>query len=209
MIFFSFTSALAETYFHLPFTCSQASRELLSLPAGCCHLVFVAPYHSLLFHVSLFSVIFQNRSCLFVHWTVYDHDDDRDTLRTVPELNEATASSITNHSSLLSSSSSSLSDEESATILFYHPSISLFTSHFLCVLCRSLATDVNMHDLGVCSPPIGRTIASRIAQLTTSWYFLIFNSCPKIRFKSVGAENHNRLHCTTLGTSILKSNCHA
>ena len=35
---------------------------------------------------------------------------------------------------------------------------------------------------------------------------LIFKSLPKIRFKFVGAENHQRLHCTTHGTSILKSN---
>ena len=34
-------------------------HEALStaFPAGCCHVVFVVPYHSLLFHLSLFSVM--------------------------------------------------------------------------------------------------------------------------------------------------------
>ena len=52
-------------------------------------------------------------------------------------------------------------------------------------------------------PPKGFTIASMIAPSTTSWYF--YNSVPKMQFKSVGAENHRRLHCTTHGRSILKS----
>ena len=59
--------------------------------------------------------------------------------------------------------------------------------------------------LGVRYQQNGFTITSMTALLTTSWYFLIFNSLPKMRFKFVGAENHSRLHCTTHGTSILKS----
>ena len=111
---------------------------------------------------------------------ISQHADDRDTL-CILELKGTTASGITNHSSLLSSSSSSPSEEEGAVFpLIIHPSIFLFNSHFLCVRCRTLATDVNMHDKGVCSPPNGRTEASMIALLTTSWYFWIFNSYPKI-----------------------------
>ena len=39
--------------------------------------------------------------------------------------------------------------------------------HTFCVLCRTLATDANMLDLGVCSPPDGCEIASVIAMSTT------------------------------------------
>ena len=67
--------------------------------------------------------------------------------------------------------------------------ISLFTPYLLCVVCRTLATDVNMHDLGVCSPPNGRTVASTKAMMTTSWYLLIFNSSPKIL-----AAGHTNTH---------------
>ena len=61
-VFFPYTTALtasnsAESTFHLPFgfTCSHASWELWHplLPAGCCHLVFVVPYQSLLLHFHL------------------------------------------------------------------------------------------------------------------------------------------------------------
>ena len=80
-----------------------------------------------------------------------------------------------------------------------------YLSHFLSVRFSTLATEVSIHDIGVRSPLNGRTMASLVALLTTSWYFLIFKSRPIIRFKFVGAENYNRLHCTTHGTSILKS----
>ena len=110
-----------RTSFHLPFgfTCSQASWELgfPLLPAGCCHLVFVVPYHSLLFHLSLFSVIafFRTAVAFLTLDSLFllrdEHEDDRDNLCIVPELKDATASSITNHSSPLSSSSSSPEDE--------------------------------------------------------------------------------------------------
>ena len=53
--------------------------------------------------------------------------------------------------------------------------------------CSTLATDVHIHDFGLCFPPNGFMIASLIAPLTTTWYFPIFNSIPKIRFKSEGA----------------------
>ena len=49
-----------------------------------------------------------------------------------------------------------------------------------------------MHDPSVCSLPNGRAKASMTAMLMTLWYFLIFNSCPKILFKLEGAENHNQ-----------------
>ena len=54
---------------------------------------------------------------------------------------------------------------------------------------------------GVRLPRNGREIA--LALSTTSWYFLIFCSRPRLLFSSVGAENHNRLHWTTQGTFIL------
>ena len=45
-----------------------------------------------------------------------------------------------------------------------------------------------------------------VSQQRTSWYFFkSYNSVPWMRFKSVGAENHNKHHCTTHGTSNLKS----
>ena len=115
VIFFSFTSALstsysAETSFHFPsgFACFQVSTELCPplLPAGCCHLVFVVPHHSLLFHLSLFSVmafsrtavVFLTLDSLFLFWD--EHEDDRDTLCIVPEFKGAAASGVTDHSSL-------------------------------------------------------------------------------------------------------------
>ena len=75
-----------------------------------------------------------------------------------------------------------------------------------CVCCVGPLPPMSTCTTSVCSPPNGRTIASMIALLTTSWYFSKFNSCPKIRFKFVGAEYHHSLHCTTHGTSTLKSN---
>ena len=50
---------------------------------------------------------------------------------------------------------------------------------FPCSLTTSCA-EVNMHDLDVCSRVNGRTTASMIAILTTSWFFQIFKSCPEI-----------------------------
>ena len=98
---------------------------------------------------------------------------DKGTLFSVPELKEAASSDVSNHSS------SPSEDEGSRPPLTIHPSISLSTHH-LCVLCRTFANDVNMHDLGVCSPPNGHKIASVIAMLITSWYFWIFKYCSKI-----------------------------
>ena len=110
----------AETSFHLPFgfACSRASGELCPPPllAGCCHLVFVVPCHSLLFHLSLFSVIaffrtavvFSTLDSLLLLWD--EHEDDRDILCTVPELKGFRFFSF--RSSLLSSSSSPPAEEE-------------------------------------------------------------------------------------------------
>ena len=125
----------------------------------------------------------------------------------VPGPKGAAAADVSDHSLLLCSSSSSPSEEEEGVYfsLTRHPFISLLIPLSLCVCCRTLATEVNIHDFGVCFPPSGFTIASMIAPLTTSWYFFYFKSLPKIRFKSVGAENHSRLPCTTHRTSILKS----
>ena len=98
-----------------------------------------------------------------------EHEDDRDTLCMVREFKVAAASDVTDHLSLLSSSSSSPSEEEGVKFsVTLHPFTSVLTSHFLCVRCRTLATEVNIHDFGVRSPLIGRTIASMIALLTTS-----------------------------------------
>ena len=57
----SSTVKSAETSVHFPssFACFQASTELCPplLPAVCCHVVFVERYHSLLIHLSFFSVM--------------------------------------------------------------------------------------------------------------------------------------------------------
>ena len=80
----------------------------------------------------------------------------------VPEFKKAAASDVTDHSLLLSSSSSS--EEEGVKLsLTLHPFISLLTLHFLCVRCRTLVTEANIHDFGVRSPLNGLTTA-----LTTS-----------------------------------------
>ena len=98
-----------------------------------------------------------------------EHEDDRDTLCIVPEFKGAAASDVTDHSLLLSSSSSSPQEEEGVKFsLTLHPFISLVTLHFLCVRCKTLATEANIHDFGVRSPLNGLTIASMIALLTTS-----------------------------------------
>ena len=49
-------------------------------------------------------------------------------------------------------------------------------SHFLCVLCKTAATDVNVHVLGVCVHLKDLEIAYAIAMFTASWYFAIFIS---------------------------------
>ena len=198
------------------FACSHASWEFCSplFPADCCHFVFVIPCQSLLFHFSLFSVmarfrtvvVFSTQDSLFLFWN--DHEDERDTLCIVPELKEAASSDVDNLSSPFSSSASPSEDECSRLPLINHSFVFLFTSHFLGVLKRTFATDVNMHDLGVCSPPNGRKIVSAIASSATLWYFfdVQFNSSPKIRFNLVGAENQNSLRCTTHGATNPYSN---
>ena len=61
------------------------------LPAGCYHLAFVDPYHSLLFHLSCFSVVASFRTTV-VFLTMDrlpllgdEHEDGRDTLCIVSE----------------------------------------------------------------------------------------------------------------------------
>ena len=58
-------SVVRQTSIHFPlgYTCSQASTELCLplLPAGCCHLVFMEPHHSLLFRPNTtkeFTIVF-------------------------------------------------------------------------------------------------------------------------------------------------------
>ena len=87
-------------------------------------------------------------------------------------------------------------------VLFCHHSSSS-TPHLLCTFCTTLATDLIIPSLGACLPRNGREIAYIIALSTTSRYFLILCSRPRLLFSSVGAENYNRLHCTTHGTLIL------
>ena len=91
--------------------------------------------------------------------------------------------------------------------LFHPPSFHVLTKCSLCVVCVvGLWPPSLTYTTSVCVFLLsGFITASMMAPLTTSLYFLIFNSAPKMRFQSVGAENHNRLHCTTRGTSILKS----
>ena len=143
------------------------------LPAGCCHLVFVVPNHSLVLHLSRFSVmarfrtasVFSTLDSLFLLWC--EHEDDRDTLCSVPEFKGAAASDVTDHSLLLSSSSPS-EEEGVKNSLTLHPFISLLILLFLCVRCRTLATEVDVHDYGVRFLLNGLTKVSMIALLTTS-----------------------------------------
>ena len=130
-------------------------------PSGFCFSVpfFALPSFSLLGHGT-----FQDCSCL-CHFPQSsppeeEHEDERDTRCMVSELKEAVASDFSSHSSLHSSLSSSTKGRSSRLPLIIHPPISLFTPHFLCVLCRTFATDANMHDLGVCSHPNGPEIMS-------------------------------------------------
>ena len=95
----------------------------------------------------------------------------------------AAAADVSDHSLLLCSSSSSPSEEEGVCFSFTrHPFISLLIPLSLCVL----ATEVNIHDFGVCFPPNGLTIASMMAPLTTSWYFLTF------QFSSQDVKQNNQ-----------------
>ena len=134
------------------------------------HRVFVFPYQSLLCHLSLFSVIARSRTAVvFLTLESFSsvgctYEDERETLCIVSVLKEAASSDIGNHSSQLSSLSLSPAEGRSSRLtLIIHASISLFFLHFLCVLCKTFATDVNMYDLGVYSPPNGRKMASDIA----------------------------------------------
>ena len=133
------------------------------------------PYHSLLFHLSFFSVMaFFRTSVVFLTLDRFpllsgEHEDDRDTLWMVPGSKGVAASGVSDHSLLLCSSSSSPSEEEEGVYfsLTRHP-FHLFINSYLCVRCRTLATEVNMHDFGVRFPLNGFAIASMMALLTTS-----------------------------------------
>ena len=99
------------------------------LSAGYCHQVFVVPYHSLLFHLSLFSVMapFETAVVFFtldrfpLLWR--EHEDDKGTLCIVPEFKSAAASDVTDHSLLISSSSSP--SEEESKVISHPPSFHL------------------------------------------------------------------------------------
>ena len=83
----------------------------------------------------------------------------------------AGAADVSDHSSPLCSSSSSPSEEGVCVSL--SPAILPFLYQFLslCVCCRTLATEVTIHDFGVCFPP---KVACTTAPLTTSWYLFDF-----------------------------------
>ena len=76
----------------------------------------------------------------------------------VPASKVAAASGVPDHSMLL------------CKVLSHPPSFHLLvnTTLFVCACCRTLATEVNMHDFGVRFPLKGLTVASMIALLTTS-----------------------------------------
>ena len=143
------------------------------LPSGLCSSV-----HSLPCHLSRFSVMARfGTAVVFVTLdsilpSLEEHEDGKETWCMVSESKEAVASDSCSHSSLFSSMSSSPAWCRSSRLpLINHPSISLSTLHFRCVLCCTVATDVNIHDVGVCFPPSGLEVASMIARLTTSWSF--------------------------------------
>ena len=83
--------------------------------------------------------------------------------------------------------------EEGVCVFLFHPPSFHFlinSSLYVCVvgpwpprLTCTTSVSVSLQN--------GFTTASMLAPLTTSWYFSFFNSVPKMRFKSVGAENHN------------------
>ena len=162
MFFSSFTTAptasnSAETSFHLPlgFACSHASWKLCPplLPAGCSFLVFMVPYKSLLFHLSLFSVmalstnvVFSTLDSLFLLRD--EHEDVRVTLCTVPELKEAASTDTSKHSSHFFCVHHHQRMRVECS-LSCHPSFHLLAHSSTS---RTLPTVVNMHDLGVCVP---------------------------------------------------------
>ena len=165
------------------FACFQVSTELClpQLTAGCCHLVFVEPYHSLLFHLSLFSVIALLRTAVVFStldrfpllWS--EHEDDRDTLCIAPELKRDRGFRCyrSHHCLFLHHHPFFfiiISIRRRCKIFSHPPSFHLFvnSSLFLCVRCRTLDTEANIHDFGVRSPLNGLlTTASMIALLTT------------------------------------------
>ena len=105
-----------------------------------------------------------------------EYEEERDTRCMVSELKEAEACDDSSHSTLHSSvSSSSTKGKSSRLLLITHPSISLFTHHFLCALCKTLTTDANMQELGVCSLPKWSRNCMRNPMFTASWYYCDFH----------------------------------
>ena len=114
------------------------------LPEGCFHLFIVVPYHCLLFHFSLFSVLaFFSLALDSLFLLRCEHEDDKDTLRIFPELKEAAASDFNNHSSLVSSSSSSPSEDE--------VQYSLLSSILPCVYCVGPLPPMSTCTTSVCA----------------------------------------------------------
>ena len=134
------------------------------LPPGFRGSVPLSAFPLIIFSVITFfrtAIVFLTLDSLFLLWD--EHEDDRDTLCMVPESKRDRGfrcyrSFITAFVFIIIS----IRGRGCDILSYLHPSNTLFTPHLLCVLCRTLATDVNMHDL----------IASMIALLISSWYFL-------------------------------------
>ena len=127
-------------------------------------------YFSIFHFVAFFNTAVVFLTLDLFHLLSGEHEDDRDTLCMVLGSRGAAASHVSDHS-LRHCSISSSSPEEKEGVCFSltrHPFISLLIPLFLCMRCRTLTTEVNMHDFGVCFPPNGFTMASMIALLTTS-----------------------------------------
>ena len=102
----------AEISLHFPCDREMSPRIVRTLSshlAGCCQRDFVLPYHSLLCHLSHFSVVarFKTAVAFFTFDSLLllgeEHEEERDTRCMVSASKEAVASDGCNHSSLHSS----------------------------------------------------------------------------------------------------------
>ena len=130
------------------------------------------PYHSLFYHLPRFPVMARFNTAVFF-FTVdslsrfgEEHEDETDTRSLSRKRQQVTVVTTSEFSSL------SLSTEGKSSGLppISHPSISLLTRHFLCVLYKTEATDANINVLGVCILPKGLETASAIA-LPSRYFF--------------------------------------
>ena len=117
------------------------------LPAGCCHLIFVEQYHSLLFHLSLFSFMAFFQTLLFFQRFFLlsgDHETEQTHLVHGYWAKKATAANASDKPIQLCSSSSPKEEEKNVCFSFIrHP---FFTNS---TYCQTLAIEITIHDFGL------------------------------------------------------------